>query len=59
MNLAQEAVARFKRDIVEVEPVEESFRSLIRALALSTGERLVLKIPFTQHRLLRELHALL
>ena len=57
-DLIQEAIAHFQLDVARVEPVEESYSSVVRILTLESGERLVLKIPFVQRKLFRELRAL-
>jgi Ser/Thr protein kinase RdoA (MazF antagonist) len=57
-DLIQEAIAHFHLDVARVEPVEESYSSAVRILTLESGECLVLKIPFVQRKLFRELHAL-
>lgn len=56
--LVQEAVAHFGLKPCQVEPVAESYSSLVRILTLEGGERLVLKIPFVRRKLHRELYAL-
>jgi len=57
-DLVQEAIAHFDLQIARAEPVEESYSSVVRILTLDSGERLVLKIPFVQRKLFRELYAL-
>ena len=57
-DLVQESIAHFNLDVANIEPVEESFSSVVRILTLASGERLVLKIPFIQRKLFRELRAL-
>jgi aminoglycoside phosphotransferase len=54
----EEAVDHFKLKLTRAEPVEESYSSVVRILTLDSGERLVLKIPFVQRKLFRELYAL-
>jgi Ser/Thr protein kinase RdoA (MazF antagonist) len=56
--LVQEAIAHFGLKLSGIDSVEESYSSVVRILTLQSGERLVLKIPFVQRKLLRELHAL-
>jgi len=53
-----EAIAHFGLKVAGADPGEESYSSVVRILTLECGERLVLKIPFVQRKLLRELHAL-
>jgi hypothetical protein len=57
-DLIQESIAHFKLNVVRVDPVAESYSSLVRLLTLAGGERLILKIPFIQRKLFRELAAL-
>jgi len=56
--LVQEAIAHFDLKLNSVESVEESYSSVVRILTLESGECLVLKIPFVQRKLFRELYAL-
>ena len=56
--LVQEAITHFDLKVNSVESVEESYSSVVRILTLESGERLVLKIPFVQRKLFRELYAL-
>jgi Ser/Thr protein kinase RdoA (MazF antagonist) len=58
MDLIDQAIAHFKLDVASIQPVEGSYSSIVRILTLQGGERLVLKIPFVQRKLLRELNAL-
>jgi Ser/Thr protein kinase RdoA (MazF antagonist) len=58
MDPIEQAIAHFKLDIDSVNPVEESYSSIVRILRLRSGERLVLKIPFVRLKLHRELYAL-
>ena len=57
-DLIQESIAYFKLNVVRVDPVAESYSSLVRLLTLAGGECLILKIPFIQRKLFRELAAL-
>jgi aminoglycoside phosphotransferase (APT) family kinase protein len=57
-DLIQEAIDHFDLDVKEIAAVEESYSSIVRILTLEHGEHLVLKIPFIQHKLFRELTAL-
>jgi len=57
-NSVQEVIAHFNLSVAQVESVEGSFSSIVRILTLESGERLVLKIPFIQRKLFRELRAL-
>ena len=57
-DLVQESIAHFDLNISKVESVEESYSSVVRILTLESGESLVLKIPFIQRKLIRELAAL-
>lgn len=54
----QEAVAHFGLKVTRAASVEGSYSSSVRILTLDSGERRVLKIPFVQRKLLRELYAL-
>jgi Ser/Thr protein kinase RdoA (MazF antagonist) len=53
-----QAIAYFKLDVASIQPVEGSYSSIVRILTLQGGDRLVLKIPFVQRKLQRELNAL-
>jgi Ser/Thr protein kinase RdoA (MazF antagonist) len=53
-----QAIAYFKLDVASIQPVEGSYSSSVRILSLQSGERLVLKIPFIQRKVQRELNAL-
>jgi aminoglycoside phosphotransferase len=57
-NLIQEAITHFGLRPIAAEPVEESYSSAVRILTLGSGERVVLKVPFVQRKLFRELYAL-
>lgn len=57
-DLIQESISHFKLNIARVDPVAESYSSVVRLLTLESGECLVLKIPFIQRKLFRELAAL-
>jgi Ser/Thr protein kinase RdoA (MazF antagonist) len=57
-DLLQEAISDFGLHVDAVEPVDESYSSVVHILTLESGERLVLKIPFVERKLLRELRAL-
>jgi aminoglycoside phosphotransferase (APT) family kinase protein len=57
-DLIQETIAHFDLQVTRVEPVQESYSSIVRILTLDSGARLVLKIPFIQRKLFRELRAL-
>jgi Ser/Thr protein kinase RdoA (MazF antagonist) len=56
--LVQEAIAHFGLKLCKIESVPESYSSLVRILTLENGERLVLKVPFVQRKLHRELYAI-
>jgi aminoglycoside phosphotransferase (APT) family kinase protein len=58
MDPIQQAIAHFNLDVASMQPVEESYSSLVRILRLRSGEQIVLKIPFNQCKLQREQHAL-
>lgn len=57
-TVVQEALAHFRLTPVGIASVEESYSSVVRILTLERGERLVLKIPFVQRKLFREVCAL-
>jgi Ser/Thr protein kinase RdoA (MazF antagonist) len=57
-DLVREAITHFDLQVTNVESVEESYSSMVRILTLESGERVVLKIPFIQRKLFRELAAL-
>lgn len=57
-DFVQEAIVHFGLHVTKVESVEESYSSIVRIMTLESGERLVLKIPFIQRKLFRELAAL-
>jgi Ser/Thr protein kinase RdoA (MazF antagonist) len=57
-DLVQESIAHFGLHVARVDSAEEAFSSVVRILTLESGERLVLKIPFIQRKLFRELEAL-
>lgn len=57
-DLVREAITHFGLHVTRVVSVEESYSSIVRILTLESGERLVLKIPFIQRKLFRELTAL-
>lgn len=57
-TVVQEALAHFRLTPVSITPVEESYSSVVRILTLERGEKLVLKIPFIQRKLFREVCAL-
>lgn len=56
--LVQEAIAHFDLKVNTIAPVDESYSSVVRILTLDSGEKMVLKIPFVQRKLFRELYAL-
>ena len=57
-DLIQEAIEHFDLPVTEIAAVEESYSSIVRILTLENHDRLVLKIPFIQYKLFRELTAL-
>jgi aminoglycoside phosphotransferase len=57
-SAVQEAIAHFALKVTRVESVDESYSSVVRMLTLESDERLVLKIPFVQRKLFREIDAL-
>lgn len=57
-TLVAEAIDHFGLQVAEVHPVTGSYSSTVRMLTLASGERLVLKIPYVQRKLFRELRAL-
>ena len=57
-ELVREAITHFDLHVTNVESVEESYSSVVRILTLESGERVVLKIPFIQRKLFRELATL-
>jgi len=54
----RDAIAHFNLEIADLQPVPDSFSSIVRLIKLVTGERLVLKIPYVKRKLFRELGAL-
>lgn len=54
----EEALRYFGIDGARLDTVPESYSSTVRRVTLRSGERLILKIPFARHKLLRELTAL-
>ena len=54
----QEAIEHFKLKVTSIKPVEESNSSLVKVLVLASQEKLVLKIPFSYNKFLREKWAL-
>lgn len=60
-DLVTEAITYFGLDVVRADVGDDSYSSTVRLLTLASGERVVLKIPWRRHKLLREaaaLHAL-
>jgi Ser/Thr protein kinase RdoA (MazF antagonist) len=53
-----EAIAHFGLDVARMDDVEDSYSSTVRLLTLSSGERVVLKIPWVRQKLDREVAAL-
>lgn len=53
-----EALRHFGINGAHLEAVPESYSSTVRRVTLPSGERLILKIPYARHKLLRELAAL-
>jgi len=53
-----EAIAQFGLDVVDVRPVPDSYSSTVRFIELSSGQRVVLKIPYVRRKLLREMRAI-
>ena len=53
-----EAIAHFGLDVAQMDAVEDSYSSTVRLLTLSSGERVVLKIPWVRQKLHREVAAL-
>lgn len=58
MDPITQAIAHFKLEVASIQLAEGSYSSSVRILTLHSGERLVLKIPFVQRKLQRELNAL-
>lgn len=57
-DLIQSAIARFGLAVTAIQPVAESYSSTVRILTLASGNRVVLKIPFSQNKVLREVRML-
>ena len=53
-----EAVAHFGLDVAQLRAPAESYSSTVRLITLASGERFVLKIPYSRVKLLREMMAL-
>lgn len=57
-NALQTVIEHFGLKVSHIEAVEQSFSSTVKFLEMENGERLVLKIPFVQRKIHRELTAL-
>jgi len=57
-DAVQDAIAHLNLEIAEIQPVPDSFSSIVRLIELVSGEQLVLKIPYVKRKLFRELGAL-
>ncbi|MCJ7550471.1 MAG: aminoglycoside phosphotransferase family protein, partial [Anaerolineae bacterium] len=57
-DAVQDAIAHFNLEIADIQPVPDSFSSIVRLIELVSGEQLVLKIPYVKRKLFRELGAL-
>jgi Ser/Thr protein kinase RdoA (MazF antagonist) len=57
-NPVQAAIDHFGLEVEAIQKVQESYSSTVRVLTLAGGERLVLKIPYVERKLRRELAAL-
>jgi Ser/Thr protein kinase RdoA (MazF antagonist) len=53
-----QAIAHFGLDVVRMDTGDDSYSSTVRLLTLSSGERMVLKIPWVRQKLRREVAAL-
>lgn len=54
MDKIEYALKIFKLDVKEMYEVSESYSSTVRILQLENGEKLVLKLPYNQSKLMRE-----
>lgn len=57
-DLVQAAIERFGLAVTAIQPVTESYSSTVRILTLADGAKVVLKIPFSQNKVLREVRML-
>ena len=57
-NAIAEAIAHFNLDVAAIDSGDDSYSSTVRLLTLSSGERVVLKIPWVRRKLQREVSAL-
>jgi Ser/Thr protein kinase RdoA (MazF antagonist) len=57
-DLIQTAIAHFGLAVIHIQPVAESHSSTVRILTLAGGDKVVLKIPFSQNKVLREVRML-
>ncbi len=58
MKAIMEAIKALNLDVLSINPVKDSYSSTVRILELKQGQRVVLKIPFSKEKLLREEKAL-
>lgn len=58
MDAIKRAIVALGLSVASINPVKDSYSSTVRILELESGQRLVLKIPFTKEKLLREEKAL-
>ena len=58
LDAVDEALRHFGLAAARIEGVPESFSSNVRRITLTSGECLILKIPYARHKLMRELTAL-
>jgi len=54
MELIEKAINAFNLNVSSILPVAESYSSIVRILELENGQKVVLKIPFTRVKLIRE-----
>lgn len=52
------AIEQLNLNVIEIEEVLDSYSSTVRILLLENGNKVVLKIPFTNEKLRREIHVL-
>lgn len=57
-EIVQRAIARLGLTVTAMQPVAESYSSTVRILTLAGGDQVVLKIPFSQYKVLREVRML-
>ncbi len=57
-EVVRNAIDTFGLNIRSIDPATESFSSIVRVLTLSCGEKVVLKVPTSANKLIRECKAL-